>query len=83
MFAPAANVSTIKVAKPCAAFERFFLFSDRMDQQLGAKLVLNTNLTVFWACGQGRDVGLLFCTCLLSVVDIPTIADLDYLQAER
>ncbi|RXW20961.1 hypothetical protein EST38_g4897 [Candolleomyces aberdarensis] len=43
-------------SNPCAAFSNFFLFSDRMDNQLGAKLVLNSNLTSFYACGNTRDI---------------------------
>lgn len=43
-------------SNPCAAFSNFFLFSDRMDNQLGAKLILNSNLTSFYACGNARDV---------------------------
>ncbi|EAU83659.1 hypothetical protein CC1G_05563 [Coprinopsis cinerea okayama7 len=41
---------------PCAAFGTFFLFSDRMDAQLGAKLQLNNNLTSFYSCGKDRDI---------------------------
>ncbi|TEB39543.1 hypothetical protein FA13DRAFT_1723756 [Coprinellus micaceus] len=40
----------------CAQFDTFELFSDRMDAQLGAKLIFNTNLTDFYACGSQRDI---------------------------
>lgn len=40
----------------CAQFETFSLFSDRMDARLGAKLIFNTNLTEFYACGSLRDI---------------------------
>ncbi|TFK19852.1 hypothetical protein FA15DRAFT_708603 [Coprinopsis marcescibilis] len=43
-------------ASNCAAWGTFFLFSDRMDAQLGAKLQLNNNLTSFYSCGKNRDI---------------------------
>ena len=46
----------VEAENPCAQFSTFGLFSDRMDNQLGAKLIFNTNLTEFWACGLQRDV---------------------------
>ncbi|KAF6754054.1 hypothetical protein DFP72DRAFT_388722 [Ephemerocybe angulata] len=50
------GVEKVKHENPCAEFEPFTLFSDRMDAQLGAKLVFRTNLTFFWACGNLRDI---------------------------
>ena len=46
----------IEAENGCAQFDTFGLFSDRMDAQLGAKLIFNTNLTDFYACGSQRDV---------------------------
>lgn len=46
----------VEKRNPCARFDGFALFSDRMDAQLGAKLIWGTNLTEFYACGNGRDI---------------------------
>lgn len=53
---PGSGRARIVAVNPCARFDTFGLFSDRKDAQLGAKLIFNTNLTDFYACGNQRDV---------------------------